>query len=199
METSILELFSKRHSFYDINNIITPDKKYITDVIKKCLELYPSSFNTQSARLMLLLNGEHQRFWNLVEVKLLNNSPKDKAEAIKKRINSFAKGYGTILFFDDTDVVKELEKKMPLYAENFKNWSNQSNAILQFMIWSALADNNIGASMQHYNPLIDNVVKKTFNVPENWEFIAQMPFGGIAQAPAPHIFENIESKLIIKS
>lgn len=197
--TDILELFSKRHSFYDINANLPAKKEHITDIIKKCLELYPSSFNTQGARLMLLFDNKHREFWELVEKELLKNAPKDKTESIKKRIESFMNGYGTILFFDDKDIVQQLEKKMPLYAENFGNWANQSNAILQFMIWSALADNNIGASMQHYNPLIDNVVKKTFNVPENWEFIAQMPFGGIAQAPAPHIFENIESKLIIKS
>ena len=199
METSILELFSKRHSFYDINNTVIPDKKHITNIIKRCLELYPSSFNTQSARLMLLFDGEHQKFWNLVKDELLKNSPKDKAEAIKQRIASFAKGYGTILFFDDTNVVRELEKKMPLYAENFKNWSNQSNAILQFMIWSAFADNNIGASMQHYNPLIDNAMQKAFDIPKNWEFVAQMPFGGIEISPMPHTFENIEEKLIIRT
>lgn len=199
METSILELFSKRHSFYDINNNLKPNADYIANIIKKCLELYPSSFNTQSARLMLLLNGKHKKFWDLVEDELLKNSPKDKTEAIKKRIASFAKGYGTILFFDDTNVVRELEKKMPLYAENFKNWSHQSNAILQFMIWSALADNNIGASMQHYNPLIDNAIQKAFDIPKNWEFVAQMPFGGIGISPTAHTFEHIEEKLIIQN
>jgi len=198
MNCNLLNLLSKRHSFYDINNKIPVTDDKITDIIKKCLELYPSSFNTQSAHLMLLLNGEHQKFWALVESELLKNSPKDKAEAIKSRISSFAKGYGTILFFDDTNVVSELEKKMPLYAKNFKNWSSQSNAILQFMIWSAFADNNVGASLQHYNPLINNAVHKAFNVPQNLELIAQMPFGGIESCPTAHSFDDIDKKLTIK-
>lgn len=196
--TEILELFAKRHSFYDISDKtpFTPDN--IERIIKKCMELYPSSFNTQSARLLLLYGKEHHRFWALVESELLKNSPKDKAEAIKKRVASFDKGHGTILFCDDMSVVRALEKKMPLYADNFKNWSHQSNAILQFMIWSALADSNIGASMQHYNPLIDEAVKEQFDIPENWELVAQMPFGNIETEPQPHSFEDIDMKLIIK-
>lgn len=196
--TGILELFAKRHSFYDINDKTRLTNENIERIIKKCLELYPSSFNTQSARLLLLYGKQHHHFWALVENELLKNAPKDKADAIKKRIASFDKGYGTILFCDDMSVVRELERKMPLYADNFKNWSHQSNAILQFMIWSALADNDIGASMQHYNPLIDEAVKKYFDIPENWELVAQMPFGNIGTQPQPHSFEDIDMKLVIK-
>jgi len=194
----ILELMNKRHSFYDINDKISLKNSELEALIKKCMELYPSSFNTQSARLMLLYNQKHLYFWSLVEDKLLKTAPKDKTEDIKKRIASFAKGYGTILFFDDSNIVKELEKKMPLYADNFKNWSHQSNAILQFMIWSALSDKNIGASMQHYNPLVDDCVKTAFNVPKNWEFVAQMPFGGIESQPQPHSFNDIDGKILIE-
>lgn len=188
---------AKRHSFYDINNNLPIEKDKIIEIIKKCLEIYPSSFNTQSARLMLLWGPEHQNFWSLVEKDLLKIAPIDKNETIKKRISSFAKGRGTILFFDDKDIVKGLEKKMPLYAENFNNWSNQGNAILQYMIWTALANHSIGASMQHYNPLINTSVQQAYKLPQNWELVAQMPFGGIENMPQPHSFENIEEKLMV--
>lgn len=193
----ILTLMAKRHSFYDINNNLPIEKDKIIEIIKKCLEIYPSSFNTQSARLMLLWGPEHQNFWSLVEKDLLKIAPIDKNETIKKRISSFAKGRGTILFFDDKDIVKGLEKKMPLYAENFNNWSNQGNAILQYMIWTALANHSIGASMQHYNPLINTSVQQAYKLPQNWELVAQMPFGGIENMPQPHSFENIEEKLMV--
>ena len=90
------------------------------------------------------------------------------------------------------------QDRFPLYAENFSNWSYQASAILQFMIWTSLADNSIGANLQHYNPVIDNEVKVAFDVPDSWELVAQMPFGGISQTPLPHSFENIEQKLIIR-
>ena len=49
--------------------------------------------------------------------------------------------------------------------------------------WTALATENIGASLQHYNPLIDEKIKEAFDIPESWELRAQMPFGSI-EAPA---------------
>lgn len=51
--------------------------------------------------------------------------------------------------------------------------------MLQFTIWSGLAEKGIGANLQHYNPVIDKKVKELFNIPDNYELIAQMPFGSI--------------------
>ena len=52
--------------------------------------------------------------------------------------------------------------------------------MLQLTIWSGLKELDIGASLQHYNPVIDDMVKKMFDVPESWILNAQMPFGGNA-------------------
>lgn len=52
--------------------------------------------------------------------------------------------------------------------------------MLQLSVWSALRELNIGASLQHYNPVIDAKVKGIFNIPENYKLVAQMPFGGIS-------------------
>ncbi|SKA04671.1 hypothetical protein SAMN02746042_01278 [Fructilactobacillus lindneri DSM 20690 = JCM 11027] len=41
----------------------------------------------------------------------------------------------------------------------------------------------IGASNQHYNPLIDEEVAKEFNIPDDWILRAEIPFGSI-EAPA---------------
>ena len=37
--------------------------------------------------------------------------------------------------------------------------------------------------MQHYNPLIDELIAGEFDLPSNWKLRAQMPFGSI-EAPA---------------
>ena len=114
MTDTVLDHFAKRHSFYDIDNHLPIRENDVIQIIKHSLELYPSSFNTQGARLMLLFGKEHQRFWKLVENKLIESSPSDKTEAIKKRITSFARGNGSILFFDDREIVKKMKEKMPL-------------------------------------------------------------------------------------
>ena len=53
----------------------------------------------------------------------------------------------------------------------------------QQAVWVALANEGVGASLQHYNPLIDEMIAKEFNIPANWKLRAQMPFGSI-EAPA---------------
>ena len=35
----------------------------------------------------------------------------------------------------------------------------------------------MGASLQHYNPLIDDEVRRVWNLSDDWKLIAQMPFG----------------------
>lgn len=197
MNYNILELFAKRHSFYDIDNNIELKDDDIIEIVKRCIELYPSSFNSQSGRVVLLLNDYHYKFWNSVQNELINTTSIEKHDGIRSKISTFSNGFGTILFFIDTNITKTLEEKYPLYAENFKNWDLQSNAMLQYMIWTAFANKDIGASLQHYNPLIDNTIKDEFNIPNDWLLVAQMPFGGILSTPNPHNVENIKDKLII--
>lgn len=52
-------------------------------------------------------------------------------------------------------------------------WYAQNN------IWTALSQANIGANLQHYNPLIDDKIKELFSIPDTWKLTAQMPFGSI--------------------
>ena len=196
MENNILELFTKRHSFYDINNFI-PNSQNVVDIIKKSMQIYPSSFNSQEARILLLLGGNHKKIWELTRNRLTQISPKEKHEDIRAKMSSFSDGFGTILFFIDTEKVKSLEQKYSLYANNFMNWAYQSNAMLQYIIWTALANNQIGASLQHYNPLIDDDIKKVFYINDSWLLVAQMPFGGINSIPNAHNVTDLDNKLII--
>ena len=78
-----------------------------------------------------------------------------------------------------------MQKKFPLYAENFPIWAAQSNGMLQFAIWTALEDMGLGVNIQHYNMLIDEDVKKIFGLPGSWDLVAQMVFGEVLERPAP--------------
>ena len=57
--------------------------------------------------------------------------------------------------------------------------------ILQANVWNYLAEENIGANLQHYNPLIDDEVKKEWNIPTSYQLTAQLVFGGIEEVPEP--------------
>ena len=70
-------------------------------------------------------------------------------------MKGFAQAKGTILFYEDQDVVKGLQEQFPLYADNFPIWSEQGHGIALYATWLALAEKNIGMNVQHYNPLVD--------------------------------------------
>ena len=197
MDFDVIDVFEKRHSFYSINNNLDATNEEIKALILRNLDIYPSSFNAQESRIILLLNQQHSNFWELVKGELFKVSEEHKKAQIEQKIATFKAGYGTILYFIDTEIVSKLSQNYPLFAPNFPLWAEQSNAMLQFMIWTSLSQRKIGASLQHYNPIIDDAVKNRFNVNPKWKLIAQMPFGGIAKDVESHEIKENPDRLIV--
>ncbi|OXC10660.1 hypothetical protein AYP76_00910 [Ligilactobacillus agilis] len=106
--------------------------------------------------------------------------------------------YIYMVFFTDTDVVKQLEKSFPLYADNFEDWAEQGIGGAQQAVWVALAQEGIGASLQHYNPLIDEMIAEEFDLPNNWKLRAQMPFGSIEAPASPKDFIEDKERFRVK-
>lgn len=188
---------SRRRSIYALGHTRIVTDFCLEDTLKDCLKNCPTPFNAQSAKLVLLLNKNHLDFWNLVLQKVTAAAPIGKKESVKQKINSFAVAYGTILFFEDLSVLEQLQKDFPLYQKNMHDWTYEANGMLQYMIWQALAENEIGASLQHYNELIEDDVKKMLSLPDNWKILAQMPFGSIEKTPAEKTFLPLENRLMI--
>ena len=67
--------------------------------------------------------------------------------------------------------------------------------MLQFVVWTALEQTGLGASLQHYSPLIDEDVRNEWGLPENWKLIAQMPFGKPVAQPGEKQFSPLEARL----
>jgi uncharacterized protein len=61
-------------------------------------------------------------------------------------------------------------------------------------VWTALAEQNIGASLQHYNPIIDEEVAQTFDIPSTWKLNAQLVFGSIEAPAGEKAFMNDEER-----
>ena len=180
---TFLESITHRRSIYHIGKNVSVTSEHITKLIEIAVETSPSAFNSQTSRVVILFGQHSDDFWHIVRETLRKIVPAEAFEATDKKISSFAAGVGTVLFFEDQDVVKGLQEKFELYADNFPVWSEHSTGIAQFAVWSALAVEGIGASLQHYNPIIDDEVKAKFDVPASWKLRAQMPFGSI-ESPA---------------
>lgn len=177
-----IDLLKKRRSYYNIGRDITLQDQELEDMIGQIVHYSPSAFNSQSTRVLLLLGDKHEAFWNGTEEILKAKTKKDFSET-QAKMKSFRDGYGTVLFFEEMDTVHGLEEQFPSYAANFLPWSDQANAMVQIGVWLALRDKEIGASLQHYNPIVDKMVQETFKVPENYRLVAQMPFGSIKEEP----------------
>lgn len=183
MANPFLDSIAKRRSIYHIGKNVNLSQDQLSELIQTAVEQSPSSFNSQSSRAVILFGQASVDFWEIVREILRKIVPEAAFEATSNKISSFAAGFGTVLFYEDQDIIKNLQEQFALYAENFPVWSEHSTGIAQFAVWSALANENIGATLQHYNPIIDDEVAARFGIPASWKLRAQMPFGSI-ESPA---------------
>lgn len=181
--TNYIDALKKRRSIYALGKNISLSETELEDLVKAAVKESPSAFNSQTSRVVILFDDASVKLWDIVKDALEPLTPAENFPATKEKLASFAAGKGTILFFEDTDVVKSLQEQFALYADNFPVWSEQGTGIAQHSVWVALAEQNIGGSLQHYNPVIDDAVAATWNLPTSWKLRAQMPFGAI-EAPA---------------
>ena len=188
----IIESLKERRSIYDINKNLPVKEEVVFDFIKEATELVPDAFNMKSSRVVVVTKEKQDLLWDKIYDVFDGNVPREK-------IDGFKNGFGTILYFIDTSVVKGLEEQIPPYAPKFIEWARQSAGMLEVSIWSGLKELNIGASLQHYNPVIDKMVKELFDIPENYELNAQMPFGGINTEPEPKDKEDISLRVKFKN
>ena len=198
MEMSFMDAVRGRRTYYAIGKEQVVDIDRIQKIINEAVKHVPSAFNSQSARVVVLFDEQHNRLWDIVKAELKKIVPADKFQATEEKINgAFRGGYGSILYFEDMNVVAGLQQQFPAYKENFPVWSNQSSGMLQFTIWTALEMEGLGVSLQHYNPVIDDAVKAEWDIPDNWKLIAQMPFGKPLSQPDQKDYLPTEERIKI--
>jgi len=193
------DVLAARRSTYALDKKVSVDDTQIKKVLEEAVLHTPTGFNSQSGRVLLLLNKNHDALWSLTKEALRKVVPAEAFKPTDDKINSFNAAYGTILFFEDQNVVKGLMDAYPLYAANFPVWSLESAGMMQLAVWGGLAQDGLGASLQHYSELIEGDVKKTFDIPENWKLVAQMPFGNPVGDVSEKTFLPLADRLIIKS
>ncbi|MEK4731870.1 nitroreductase family protein [Paenibacillus sp. FSL L8-0641] len=185
-----------RRSYYGISKEQVISDQRIQEIVEEAVKYTPTSFNSQTSRAVVLLGEHHDKLWNITEDilrEVVGNEEQFKSTA--EKMNGFRSGYGTVLFFEDNNVIAGLQQQFEAYADNFPIWANQSNGMLQLVVWTALEQEGLGASLQHYNPLIDEKVKNEWNIPEHWKLIAEMPFGKPTFQPSEKEFQPIEERV----
>lgn len=187
-----------RRSRYEITNASPLSQQRLETILQDAITYTPSAFHSQSSRVLLLLGERHQKLWSMVLETLRAIVPPERFAPTEAKIASFAAGYGSILYFEDQNTVETMQKSVPSYAENFPIWSMQSAGMLQYAVWTALSQEGLGASLQHYNPLIDASVHAEFHVPASWKLLAQMPFGTPTGEPKTLEYKPVAERLMIQ-
>lgn len=177
------EMMKNRRSIYALGENLPISKEEVTALVKEVVRESPTAFNSQTQRVVFLFGDAHKKLWSMTEDALKPLTPAEAFPNTQAKLQGFAAGAGTILFFEDTDIVKNLQDSFPLYADNFPVWSEQATGLTQANVWTALAQENIGANLQHYNPVIDEAVAAEWSIPASWNLRAQMVIGSI-EAPA---------------
>lgn len=68
----------------------------IQEIVKETVKHVPSAFNSQTARLVVVLNKEHTKLWEIIIEVYKLMLPADKFEYAKGRLEGFRKAYGTV-------------------------------------------------------------------------------------------------------
>lgn len=185
MDNNFLQAMENRRTYYHIGSEMGIEERQIIEMLDRVLLSVPSAFNGQSTRIVLLMGRHHYRLWEIVKHTLAEIVPPEAMVRTSEKIDkSFLAGCGTVLFFEDTKVVEQQKRDFPQYADSFELYSAQTSAMHQFAIWTLLEDMGFGASLQHYNPLIDRRVAEEWNLSGEWRLMAQMPFGSPLSSPA---------------
>ena len=194
--TTLQQLAEKRRSIYALSDQLPVSNDEVVKLVEHALLHTPSSFNSQSTRIVVLFGDDHRKLWDMTEDALREIvGDEEKFQATKDKIGGFRRSAGTVLFFEDQAVVRGMQAAAPLYADNFPIWATQTSAMHQYVIWTALASINIGANLQHYNPIIDQKVASTWNIDQDWALNAQMVFGTIDQAAGDKAFKPVDERL----
>ncbi|WP_323616007.1 nitroreductase family protein [Erysipelothrix rhusiopathiae] len=193
--TKIFEDLELRRSRYGLSKEAVLTEEEVIELVEASVQHTPSAFNAQTQRAVVLFGKHSDTFWDLTREALRKVAPEEGFENTVTKLESFKQGQGTILYYIDIDVVKGLQDQFALYADNFPIWAEQENGMMQLVTWTALAGAGIGASVQHYNPLVDASAAEAFEIPSSWKLVAQMPFGKAIDEVQPKTLQDVKGKV----
>lgn len=184
------DICARRRSVYDFQPESFVSTAAIEQLIAEILIHCPSPFHRETARLVVLFGEESRAFWERTQEHY-------DGKIGEEHMRGYRNAAGTILYFIDLPSVRGLQGEFPKYADMFPVWAEHENAMLQVNLWNALAEAGYGASLQHYQPKIDEFVREAYTPGKDWKLIAQMPFGSIRSVPDPKVHRPAEERMIV--
>ena len=193
LDRDLLFYMKQRRTIISLGRKVLYSRDYLSHLIKEAVHCCPSALNSQSVRVIILTEKAHSKFWTMVKTVQAKHLPEHIVESANMKIDQCMNAYGSVLFFEDLDVIRQLQKQKPLQAAEFAIWSEQTSGMAQFAVWTALSSAGLGAALHHYNPAIDQATAEMFDLPQSWHFKAQLVFGSIQKAAVEKYVEEDET------
>ncbi|KAH7374587.1 Nitroreductase-like protein [Plectosphaerella cucumerina] len=180
-----------RRSVYGLKDTSHVSDERIQEIISNVLSFTPSSYNTQPARITLVLGEKHKQLWDVVietAEPILKGFGPGVWDAMGPRFQAFKNAYGSVLFWDSGDAIKSAQQTHQSAAHMFEQFADHASGMAQLLIWTALELEGFGANLQHMAaiPPVEAALKKFLQVPEDYSLKANMNFGEEAQ-PHPEV------------
>jgi predicted oxidoreductase (fatty acid repression mutant protein) len=111
--TTLLELVKSRRTYYGLKAESPISDDAIDRIVQDSVLHVPSSFNTQTSRVVLLLKEEHKKVWDIT-IKVMEglvaagHVPKEMYEtSTLPKLEAFKAAYGTVSSFPTLSIVNE--------------------------------------------------------------------------------------------
>ncbi|CAG9956815.1 unnamed protein product [Clonostachys rosea f. rosea IK726] len=154
-----------------------------------------TKFNNQATRVAVLFADEHIKLWDIAKDALKAILRADAYPTTEQKLNMFQAAAGTVLFFSDQTVVDKYAAKITAFGNKSPHWAGQAAAIQEYLTWTGLEAEGLGANLQHYNPLIDVNISETWGIPATWKLDAQLVFGGKAGEARDKTFQPFQERV----
>ncbi|EMT71719.1 hypothetical protein ACKRZS_005521 [Fusarium odoratissimum] len=177
MADKYLAEIKSRRTCYSIEAKSPISDARIIEIAQEVVKHTPSSFNCQSTRLVVLLKEEHVKFWDMATECFKATMKSAIFAEYEKKLLQRRAGYGTILLFEDLDVVREYQAKFPRFATHLFQFSEHNNAMQTLNLWTALSLEGLGCNLQHINPIIDQRLIGEWDISPQWSLKGQLVFG----------------------
>lgn len=86
-----------------------------------------------------------------------------------------------ILFFDDASAFSALSPRFQALSKQFPEWEEHAAGMAQYIVWTALATEGLGCSLQHYQNVVGAYLREEYAVEETWRCKAQLVFGALGE------------------
>ena len=90
------EAVKNRRTIYNLTKKSTISDDRLKEIVTQAIKDVPSSFNSQSSRLVVLVKEKHDQFWGIVEDVLKAIVPAEQWDHTAGRLKGFQNAYGTV-------------------------------------------------------------------------------------------------------